>query len=90
MTADREQTRRDARIRFTITATVTLESLWYDEQWHRELLADGLSESEALRKMVRGGFDEDGLSIIWEMFGPPPETGKYFAQAITDIAVVDV
>ena len=78
----------NTRIRFTITATATLESLWYDEQWHRELVADGMTDTEALCEMVRVGFEEDGLSILWEMFGPPPETAKFFADAITEIALV--
>jgi hypothetical protein len=76
------------RIRFTIAATTTLEPLWYDEQWHRELVADGLTDEQALRAMIEQGFQEDGLSILWEMFGPPPETARYFAQAITEVCLV--
>ena len=86
--SDAAKRQESPRIRFTITATTTLESLWYDEQWHRELVEDGLTDEQALKEMLRVGFEEDGLSILWEMFGPPPETAKYFAQAVTEVCVV--
>lgn len=76
-------------IRFTVVATTTLKPLWYDEQWHRELVSDGMTDEQALREMIREGVSEDFLSILWEMFGPPPETARYFAEAVTEAVLVE-
>ena len=76
------------RIRFTIEATTTLSEVWYDEQWHRELVADGMTDEQALTEIIKEGFSEDGLSMVWEMFGIPPGTAVYFAQALKDVHLV--
>jgi hypothetical protein len=76
------------RIRFRVERTVTLEPLWYDRQWHEELMADGMSDQEALIEMVRLGMQEDPTSLLWEAFGTPPEMAEGFAASITRAEVV--
>jgi hypothetical protein len=76
------------RIRFTVVVTTTLEPLWYDEQWHRELVADGLTDEQALKTMVEMGVQEDPTSLLWQMFGTPPEMARGLAQSITEVCLV--
>lgn len=56
-------------IRLTVHNTVTLKALWYDEQWHRELVAEGMTDEQALREMLRVGYEEDALSLWEELLG---------------------
>lgn len=77
-------------IRFTFTKTVTLDTLWYDEEWHQQLLEHGLSDEEALREMLRVGWEEDWTSLVQEMNeGLLGSLGaSEFVAGVSDVAVV--
>jgi hypothetical protein len=77
----------EPRITFTIEVTTTLEPLWYDEQWHKEMIHDGLTDEEALTEMLRVGYEEDSMSLWWEMFGSPPEGARNFAHSVKNITL---
>ncbi len=78
------------RITFTLVKTVTLDPIWYDDQWHQEMLAEGMTEEEALREIVREWVEEDATTILFEMFGTPQDgLAEEFAKATTNLHLTD-
>jgi len=77
------------RITFHLERDVTLDALWFDQQWYDEMRADGLSHQDALLAMVESGVEEDPTSILWESFGPGAELASEFVKSITRIDVWD-
>lgn len=82
------------QLAFTFTRKVVLDSIWYDEGWHTDMAAEGMTDEEALRTMLQEGYEEDPLSMWEEILGGMNPTDRnavalVFAAACTDVDVVD-
>jgi hypothetical protein len=53
----------DKTITFKFSRSVALNPIFYDEQWYRQLLADGHTHEGALREMLRAACEEDPTEV---------------------------
>lgn len=56
-------------IEVTFSRIAVLDDIWFDEAHYADLIGDGLSETEALREILRAGFEEDPFSMLEEILG---------------------
>jgi hypothetical protein len=77
-------------IRFTYQREVTLDPLWFDEQWLEENVAEGVSIDEALRLQIKLGYEEDWSSLLEEMTAGSGSRAQEFVDSVTSIEVVEV
>jgi phage terminase large subunit-like protein len=72
-------------IQVTVERTVTLNPIWYDEQWHHELVAEGRTDEQALNEMLLMAWSEDWTSVTEELF----DNANAFVEAVKKVEVVD-
>ncbi len=80
----------DKAISFYFERGVTLEPLWYDEQWHQQLLDEGWTEEGALKEMLRFAYEEDWTSLIQELMEGDGSYADVFVDSVTAVRVVEL